>query len=267
MNLDEMNAEVLECARYGEPEDLLALLQAGANVNHRDSSGSTALHKAAANGEVECLKILQQHGAEYSANAQGNTPAHWAAQNAKPDALKFLLEKYNVDVLAKNDVGRSILTEAFQSGNTDCIELCLSHDSATEEKLISGTTESSITTATGKVSGDECSHADQASTTVDPEEENAESKEETDHAVTHIMEFQGVRVTVRELPITHADNPFSTEIAPEDDTTGKISCSVSFECIIHIHNYINMRMDILQMRRVERLASFHIVVSVDSKMG
>jgi hypothetical protein len=35
MTLEEMNEELLECARYGENEDLVALLEAGADVNHQ----------------------------------------------------------------------------------------------------------------------------------------------------------------------------------------------------------------------------------------
>lgn len=43
--MTEADQEVLECARYGEPEDLRALLEGGANVNHRDYGGNTALHR------------------------------------------------------------------------------------------------------------------------------------------------------------------------------------------------------------------------------
>jgi ankyrin repeat protein len=55
MNIEEMNREVLECARYGEADDLRELLKNGADVNFKDDSGNTALHRAAANGELECL--------------------------------------------------------------------------------------------------------------------------------------------------------------------------------------------------------------------
>lgn len=81
MNQDEMDQEVLECARYGEDEDLRTLLNAGANVNHLDYLGSTALHRASANGHVLCLSILKEFNAVYKPNLEGNTPAHWAAQN------------------------------------------------------------------------------------------------------------------------------------------------------------------------------------------
>jgi hypothetical protein len=237
MDFVEMNNEVLECARYGEDEDLRALLQAGASVDHLDGSGSSAMHKAAANGEVASLKVLLEFGAKYVKNSQGNTPAHWAAQNGKAEALKFLLESYkDIDVLDKNDLGRSVLTEAFQSKNTECIELCLSHDSATEERLLPQGSQSKTTNSEGeetinvKVGAGEEAGANGMDVEEAGSMEVAEA-EDTD-AVTHCMGFMAagedpstsatsaVRVQVRELPITRADCPFGSTAAPEDDTTG-----------------------------------------------
>ena len=37
---NDNNLEVLECARYGEPDDLRLLLTSGANVNYTDASGN-----------------------------------------------------------------------------------------------------------------------------------------------------------------------------------------------------------------------------------
>ena len=41
----EIDLEILECARYGDDEDIRDLLKAGGNVNFRDGGGNTALHK------------------------------------------------------------------------------------------------------------------------------------------------------------------------------------------------------------------------------
>ena len=211
MSVLEMNMEVLECARYGEFDDLRALLNAGADVNYTDDSGNTALHRAAANGEVECLRVLKEFGAVHVPNKSGNLPIHWAAQNGKLDSLKVLFESYDVDVLAKNSAGRSTLTDAFDSKNTDVIEICLSHSSASEERLIETTDKN----AKVVVEEDETSNAKESS--------KPASYDVTKDAVSHQMQFgsNSRLVHVRELPITRADNPFGSEAAPQDDTTGK----------------------------------------------
>jgi hypothetical protein len=188
---------VLECARYGEDEDLYSYLKAGADVNFTDDSGNTCLHKASANGHVNCLKILKDFDAKHIPNQEGNFPIHWSAVNNQLLALKFLLDHYAVDVVKQNSFGRSTLTEAFQTQNPELIEICLSHSSATEERILSGM---------GKT------------------EKSSDGKdEEVDllaGAVVHTMVFDNRCMKIRELPIIRADNPFGTETKPEDDTTG-----------------------------------------------
>ena len=81
------------------------------NIDHCDDGGTTAMHKAAANAEIQCMQILKSYGAKLTKNKNGNTPVHWAAQNGKLEALKFLIENYDdVDVLDKNDFGVSALS-------------------------------------------------------------------------------------------------------------------------------------------------------------
>lgn len=214
---EEMDEELLQCARYGDIDDLKTLLEAGASVNHKDDMGNSALHKAAANGHVECLELLKAHGALHNPNDQGNYPIHWAAQNGKSGAVKFLLANYEIDVLAKNSSGRSALTEAFQSKDTDTIELCLSHSSASEERLVNtaGTT----------------SESNVATENTENKLDSIEGDTAADQSVTHELQFttEGAIVKIRELPITKADNPFASEDNPEEDTTGTILCSHSIQ--------------------------------------
>jgi ankyrin repeat protein len=157
--------------------------------------------------------------------------ADWAVQNAKLQAAQFLIANFDVDVLAKNAAGRSVLTEAFQTGNTDLIELCLSHPTSSEERLIAVDGAKVAARADGSVSISSASAdaetvaASSSGTT--PVRSSAADLEA--HAVTHRLAFLEAdlplparHLVVRELPIDHADNPFGTDVAPELDTTGKL---------------------------------------------
>lgn len=210
MNEEEANLETLECARYGEPDELRDLLSNGADPNFKDDSGNTAMHKASANGEIACLEVLKEFGSQHLPNKQGNFPIHWAAQNEKLEAVNFLINNYDVDVLAQNSFGRSTLTEAFQTKNTEIIEACLSHPSSSEDKLME------TNPASFKVK-------EEASETAD---DNVASSDNIDGVFHNFLFREGCPncpqavVSIRELPITRADNPFGSETAPEDDTTG-----------------------------------------------
>jgi len=130
---DDDRAEALLCARYGETDDLRALLDAKVSVNHQDPYGlSTCLHYAAANGHIECLKLLIERKAAYTANASGNFPLHWALDQSKSlDTVKLLMESYpEIDVLALNSFGKSALTSSFKANNKEFVNLILQHSSA-----------------------------------------------------------------------------------------------------------------------------------------
>lgn len=236
--LEEMNAEILECARYGEPEDLETLLKAGANVNFVDGQGNTCMHKAAANGEVECLQVLKKFDAMHVPNMQGNTPLQWAVQNKKKESITYLVANFEVDMLLQNGMGISTLTDAFSTSDTEIIEICLSHSSASEERLVE-----TNDPAAAKFKDDSMEQEQDSNTDENPKHESSSMEEESrnkdkaardhmDHLVKHAVVHQmnlsssGARgahaklVKVRELPISRADTPFGSDTAPEDDTTG-----------------------------------------------
>jgi len=129
---EEDHLEVLECARYGEVDDLKYLLSIGCDVNHLDNGGSSALHKAAANGFVEILDVLHVAGARFMANHSGNTPLHFACLTGQSIAVNWLIKNYGSEcnVFAKNKVGKSAFTEATSGGHEEIARMLLAHSSA-----------------------------------------------------------------------------------------------------------------------------------------
>ena len=131
--------EFLLCARYGELEEMLEELEKGADVMCRGEGGQTALHMACANGHEAVVAALLERGAEINAtNDCGNTPAHYAAQQRHAKCLRLIVEREGADVLARNEFGRSALTDAIASGDGAVATIALEHESATEEKIIAG---------------------------------------------------------------------------------------------------------------------------------
>eukprot|EP00961_Rhodomonas_salina_P165426 2228754-Rhodomonas_salina.1 len=108
-----MLAPLAACARFGEYEDMEALLASSSiPVDFQNEGGTTALHYACANGHVACVSSLLSRGARPLANRSGNTPLHWAVQNKQLEAVDALLRgAKDLDVLAQNSFGRSALTE------------------------------------------------------------------------------------------------------------------------------------------------------------
>ena len=226
MNVAECNEELLECARYGEDEDLETLLKVeGVDVNYKGGGGNTALHRAAANGEVGCMGVLKKFDALHLSNETGNLPLHWAVQNKQLAAVKFLMDNYELDMLDKNVSGKSVVTEAFGAQNADILEAVLSHSSATEERLVPEGGKINMEEEDGDVGGEEDCNGDGDGKT-------GAAKNAVLHEMFFLDERQGQKgetasesasetpLKVRELPIAHADNPFGTDTAPEDDTTG-----------------------------------------------
>ena len=74
-----------------------------------------------------------ENGAKHLENGGKNTPLHWACLNKHVSVVRQLCETFeSLNVLEKNNHGRSALTYAFKSGETEIIKLILSHPSAAE---------------------------------------------------------------------------------------------------------------------------------------
>ena len=263
---EEAVTELVDCARYGESDAVRAICDKhGDNataeapfVDSKNASGNTALHMACANGHKHTCRFLLSRGANHLPNSSGNTPLHWAAANGHEEIVKLLLDeprfKDKIDVLQKNQFGRSALTEGFSSSNTKLVGHLLEHDSAEEERLIGGIKKEDVTNTNeadaalnedGSVKSSETGSSATAQVVHEFDFLREESKmadngaqedEETEDKKD--MESSGddgnneaenkKTILIRELPIAHADDPFGAK--PEEDTTGLGIWAASLVC-------------------------------------
>lgn len=260
----EAMSELIECARYGEMDAVRALIEVWSPklknfTNSTDKNGTTALHKAGSNGHDATVQLLLFHKAAYLENSAKNTPLHWAAANGHEGIVEMMLNHdfgFELDVLKKNDFGRSILTEGFESKKTKLVGLLLEHDSASEDKLLDGGEEiddsnnvkANDTKPDKKVvDGDFKLKANGNVANTDGSSINSSNTSSTGGSAGIIHEFDFLRdnedssndrtdlkekdkqimgseqeetktLLIRELPIKNADSPFGETAI--DDTTG-----------------------------------------------
>lgn len=70
--------------RYGEVEDVEAILASGVDANHQDAHGNTALHLSCANGHADVIRALIKAGASHLPNGAGN---RWVASLRRSTAI------------------------------------------------------------------------------------------------------------------------------------------------------------------------------------
>lgn len=88
----------------------------GANVNHRDELGRTALHYACQNSHLACVELLVECGAEIPAiDSQFSTPLHLACSSGKLDVVRAVMS-HCVDAATES----MVLNKQNASGYTPC---------------------------------------------------------------------------------------------------------------------------------------------------
>ncbi|KAF8315912.1 cytoplasmic protein [Clavulina sp. PMI_390] len=122
---DELE-DVILSARFGELDEIKAFVEKyGATTlsEARDESGNSVLHMTCANGHQDILEYLlpiMPPSLLSAQNSSGSTPLHWATLNEQIDTMKTLVAHPSgpksklIDI--KNNAGRTPLGEAEMAG-------------------------------------------------------------------------------------------------------------------------------------------------------
>lgn len=107
MNSTQASSRLFNAAKVGNPQQIAALLQQGANPNQSNGNGETALHAAASVGNAGTLQQLIAAGANVNASTiQGWTPLHTAARFGHTGAVQVLLNA-GANRNARNSAGQT----------------------------------------------------------------------------------------------------------------------------------------------------------------
>jgi uncharacterized protein len=118
---------LVEAVKQGDAPAVRALIKSGADVNHPEGDGATALHWAAHRDSIELVRLLLDGGASAQpANDLGITALHLAAANGNAALIKLLLDK-RANPNAASASGVTPLMEAVRSGSVDAVRLLLAH--------------------------------------------------------------------------------------------------------------------------------------------
>ncbi len=110
-------------------------LDAGTDVNAKDTTDETPLHFATFNGHKEIAELLIDKGADVNAkNGGGGTPLHSAAKKGHKEIVELLIAE-GADVNATNNSGDTPLDWAIQVRNTKIADSLRKHGGKTGEEL------------------------------------------------------------------------------------------------------------------------------------
>lgn len=110
-------------AAYGQVEAMSLLLKEGANINARNVVGDYPLHAAV--DTIQSVKLLIKAGAGVNAkNNRGQTILHLAADGGKPEIVKFLIES-GADINIQDAEKNTPLHNAIESKSGEIVKTLL----------------------------------------------------------------------------------------------------------------------------------------------
>ncbi|KAH8395284.1 hypothetical protein KR222_008191 [Zaprionus bogoriensis] len=106
----------------GDKEEVVQLIEQGADINTANVDGITALHQACIDDNLDMVEFLVEHGADIDRqDNEGWTPLHATASCGSVSIARYLVEN-NADVAAVNSDGELALDLAIIAQNMGMID-------------------------------------------------------------------------------------------------------------------------------------------------
>jgi ankyrin repeat protein len=140
--LSAADLRLVDAARERDAATVRTLLAQKVDVNAPDGDGSTALHWAAANGDLAMAEALLKAGARVNLATRigAMTPLFMAAKNGSADVVSALL-KAGANANEANGNGTTVLMMAAASGSAPAVKALLEHGAdANAKDLTNGQT-------------------------------------------------------------------------------------------------------------------------------
>ena len=120
---------------HGDRNAVASLLKKGANVNEAQGDGSTAMHWAAFNDDLETAKLLIRAGAKVNVTTRegGITPLFMACTNGNAAMIEALLQA-GAGANSKKTNGTTALMLAATSGSAGAVKMLLDHGAVVNAK-------------------------------------------------------------------------------------------------------------------------------------
>ena len=125
-----LNEQLYEAARKGDPAEVRAVLDRGADVNAKFRYGATALFKAAERGHTEVVKLLIERGADVTVKDTfyGATAMTWAMEKGHTGVVRAILAK-------SADGAPGVLLTGARGGNAELVSAALESGKIPAETL------------------------------------------------------------------------------------------------------------------------------------
>jgi ankyrin repeat protein len=107
---------------------VMFLVGNGANIHSKGRNGSTPLYEAVSNCHFPVIQYLVEQGADVSAkdDLSGSTLLHLTSSYGDDSITRYLL-KHDVDILCKNAMDQTALSNAVSQGHVDVVLTLIDH--------------------------------------------------------------------------------------------------------------------------------------------